>query len=141
MRNKVLYLAFSLISTCILIQACQSEDQLTYARYYVNGKVLYETHCQNCHAADGSGLKNLYPALTDTLFLKENKTNLACIIKYGLNQKLIINGKTYEEKMPGNDRLSDIDVTQLLVYISNSFGNNLGSFDMQEVSKQLKSCR
>lgn len=141
MRNKVLYLAFSLISTCILIQACQSEDQLTYARYYVNGKVLYETHCQNCHAADGSGLKNLYPALTDTLFLKENKTNLACIIKYGLNQKLTINGKTYEEKMPGNDRLSDIDVTQLLVYISNSFGNNLGSFDMQEVSKQLKSCR
>ena len=141
MRNRVLYLLFVLISTVIMVQACQSEDQLTYARYYVNGKGLYEAHCQNCHAADGSGLKNLYPALTDTLFLRENKTNLACIIKYGLNQKITSNGKTYEEKMPGNNQLSDIDVTQLLVYISNSFGNNLGSFDMQQVSKELKSCR
>ena len=100
MRNNLLYLLFGLISTGIMVQACQSEDQLTYARYYVNGKGLYEAHCQNCHAADGSGLKNLYPALTDTLFIRENKENLACIIKYGLNQKLTINGKTYEEKMP-----------------------------------------
>lgn len=141
MRNKVLYLLFGLIASCIIFQACQSEDQLTYARYYVNGKGLYEANCQNCHAADGSGLKNLYPPLTDSLFLKENKARLACIIRYGLNEKITINGKTYEEKMAGNNQLSDIDVTQLLVYISNSFGNKLGSYDLPEVSEELKNCR
>ena len=59
MRNKVLYLAFSLITLLIAFQACQTEDQITYARYYVNGKGLYEKYCQNCHAADGSGLTSL----------------------------------------------------------------------------------
>jgi mono/diheme cytochrome c family protein len=141
MRNKVVYLLFGLISTGIMVQACQNEDQITYARYYVNGKGLYESHCQNCHAADGSGLKNLYPPLTDSLYLKKNKDNLACIIKFGMNQKVFIHGKAYEEKMPGNNQLSDIDVTQLLVYIGNSFGNKLGGYDMQEVSRSLKNCR
>lgn len=140
MRNNVLYIIFAVTSLFLIFQACQTEDQITYARYYVNGKGLYEKHCQNCHAADGSGLKNLYPPLTDSLYLKSNRAKLACIVKYGFSEMITINGQAYEEKMPANSHLSDIDVTQILVYISNSFGNNLGNFDMAKVSAELKDC-
>ena len=141
MRNRALYVLFIISSVCIIFQACQSEDQITYARYYVNGKGLYETHCLNCHAPDGSGLKNLYPPLTDTTYLKNNQSKLACMIKYGMNDTISVNGQVYDNNMPSNTQLSDIDVTQILVYIGNSFGNKLGAFDMKEVSAALKECR
>jgi mono/diheme cytochrome c family protein len=141
MRNKVLYLAFSLITLLIALQACQTEDQITYARYYVNGKGLYEKYCQNCHAADGSGLKSLFPPLTDSLYLKHNRARLACIIKYGQNQKIKINGKLYEGNMPANTPLSGIEITQILVYIGNSFGNKLGNFELETVNGELKKCK
>ena len=141
MRNKALYILFVIVSIGIIFQACQTEDQITYARYYVNGKGLYETHCQNCHAADGSGLKNLYPPLTDTAYFKNNRSKLACMIKYGISDTITIHGQVYDGNMPSNTELSDIDVTQILVYISNSFGNNLGRFDMKQVSTELKECR
>ena len=141
MRNRLLYSLFGIISFCIIFQACQSEQEITYARYYVSGKGLYEKHCQNCHAADGSGLKKLYPPLTDTTYFKNNKNKLACIIKYGMDEKITINGQVYEGKMPPSTQFADIEVTQILVYISNSFGNKLGSFDMKEVSAKLKECR
>ena len=141
MRNKVLYLIALTSCIGIFLQSCKTENEITYARYYVNGKGLYETHCQNCHAADGSGLKNLYPPLTDTTYLKNNKDKLACIIKFGLNDSITVNGQLYDSNMPSNTQLSDIDVTQILVYIGNSFGNDLGSFDMNGVSKALNNCR
>ena len=141
MRNKTLYFLFTIASLCIIFQACQSEDEITYARYYVNGKGLYETHCQNCHAADGSGLKNLYPPLTDTSYIKTNRSKLACMIKYGISDTITVGGQVYDNPMPANTHLSDIDVTQILVYIGNSFGNKLGTFDMKEVGAALKECR
>ena len=141
MRNRVLYILFTVACICILIQACQSEEEIVYARYYVNGKGLYEKYCQNCHAPDGSGLKNLYPPLTDTVYMKDNLGKLACIVKYGINDTITVNGRIYDSKMPATTELTDIDVTQILVYIGNSFGNNLGTFDMKEVNSRLKECR
>lgn len=141
MRNRLVYILFVLFSIGMLLHACQSEEEITYARHFVNGKGLYEKHCQNCHATDGSGLKNLYPPLTDTAFIKTNKSKLACIVKYGMDEKITVNGQVYEGKMPSNTTLADIEVTQLLVYISNSFGNKLGGFDTKEVSVDLKECR
>lgn len=140
-RNNCLYIGFTLCAVFLIFQACQTEDQITHARYYVNGKGLYEKYCQNCHAADGSGLRSLYPPLTDTLYFKENRARLACIVKYGLSEEITINDQLYEEAMPANTHLSDIDVTQILVYIGNSFGNKLGSFDIAQVNAELKECR
>ena len=77
MRNKAVFLSFALFAAFLIIQACQSEHELNYARYYANGKQIYEQHCQNCHGSDGQGLARLYPPLTDTLFLKKNKNRNA----------------------------------------------------------------
>lgn len=140
MRNKVLYIGAVLAVCSIIFNACQNEQQINYARYYVNGKGLYERYCQNCHNQDGTGLKSLYPPLTDTLFLRQQKDRLACIIKYGLSGKLRINGKDYQDNMPANTQLSDIDIAQIIVYITNSFGNKQGFYDVVQANADLKKC-
>ncbi|MGB4773850.1 MAG: cytochrome c [Daejeonella sp.] len=140
MRNKLVYIFLTLLICSSLFYSCNTEDEITYQRYYVNGKGLYEKHCQNCHNIDGKGLANLYPPLTDSIYLKQNKYRLACIIKYGLSGKIKVSNQYFEGQMPANGQLADIDIAQIIVYITNSFGNKQGFYDAKTVNKDLKNC-
>ncbi|MDQ7950001.1 MAG: cytochrome c [Pedobacter sp.] len=123
-----------------LIYSCQDAEQLEYQTYYSNGQTLYQTYCQNCHGEKGEGLGLLTPPLTDSLFLKNNRTVLACIIKNGATTPVTVHGKTYEEKMPAFPKLADIDIAQIIVYVTNSFGNKMGMYPYADINKDLKSC-
>lgn len=141
MRNSLIYSFLFLFSMAIIIQSCQNEDSITYKRYYVNGKGLYEKYCQNCHGSDGKGLGTLYPPLTDSTYLIPNKKKLACIIRNGQSEQITINNVAYQGQMPANNTLADIDIAQIIVYISNSFGNKQGHYDQAEVAKDLAACK
>jgi mono/diheme cytochrome c family protein len=130
-----------LISIGISFYACQSEEEITYARYYTAGKQLYESKCENCHGHDGAGLAMLYPTLTDTTFLKQNKEKLACYIKNGLQGPIQVSGKNYEGIMPAQATLSDIEIAEIITYITNSFGNKQGFYPYQQVRDDLQKCR
>lgn len=141
MRNSLIYSCLFLFIMAMIIQSCQNEDSITYKRYYVNGKGLYEKNCQNCHGADGKGLGTLYPPLTDSTYLMTNKKKLACIIRNGQSEQITINNVAYQGQMPANNTLADIDIAQIIVYITNSFGNKQGHYDQAEVAKDLAACK
>lgn len=141
MRNRLLYSLILLTLGVIFFQSCSSEQQLDYQRYFVNGKGLYEKNCQNCHGANGEGLGKLYPPLTDTAYLSKNRAALACIIQKGLKGKITVNHVSYETDMPGNPALADIDIAQIIVYITNSFGNKQGFYEQGQVKADLQGCK
>lgn len=140
MRNSVIFFTIALFTCAFIFDSCQSEQELNYARYYSTGKLIYEEHCQNCHGNDGKGLAKLYPPLNDSLFLKNNKKKLACIIKYGLNDTILINGVEFSNKMPAESHLADIDIAAVITYITNSFGNKLGFYTVANATADLKTC-
>ena len=140
MRKYIILAIFSLtIST--IIYSCQSASEIELASYISNGKDIYIKYCQNCHGANGEGLGELAPPLTDSTFLKENKSKLACFVKNGVKEQMIINGKTYNEKMPAFKQLENIDIAQVIVYVTNSFGNKQGMYQHQLVENDLKNCK
>lgn len=139
--RKYLLFGLYLAAVSAVIYSCQSASEIDQAKYMSGGKDLYIANCQNCHGSNGEGLGELAPPLTDTVFLKENKAKLACIIKNGANEPMLINGKTYEGKMPGFANLHDIDIAQVIVYITNSFGNKQGMYPYQQVAEDLKNCK
>jgi mono/diheme cytochrome c family protein len=141
MRNKIIYSVLLALGFGIIIQSCQSETSINYKRYYVNGKKIYENNCQSCHGADGKGLGTLYPPLTDSTYLKVNKNKLACLIRNGQEGEITINNISYDGLMPGNETLADIDIAQVIVYITNSFGNNQGFYDAAAATSDLKTCK
>ena len=130
-----------LFAIIAIIISCQNQETIDLQNYLSNGKDIYKTKCQNCHGENGEGLGKLAPPLTDSVFLNNNKARLACIIKNGTAEKLIINGKEYQEKMPAFPELADIDVAQVMVYITNSFGNHQGFVPYNKVSVQLQQCK
>lgn len=125
----------------MVFQSCQDEASITYKLYYVNGKGLYEKKCQSCHGADGRGLGTLYPPLTDTTYLRTNKNKLACIIRNGMSGPISINNISYDDNMPGDENIANIDLAQVITYINNSFGNSQGLYDLKSLEADLKACK
>ncbi|MFM6975306.1 MAG: c-type cytochrome [Sphingobacteriaceae bacterium] len=141
MSSRLIILALLITGIVFLsIPSCQSESEITYLRYYTSGKKLYEANCQNCHNSDGNGLAQLYPPLTDSIYLKQNKTKLACYIKYGLSGEIQIAGKAYNAQMPAQKNLSDIEIAEIVTYVTNSFGNKQGFYGADMATKDLKNC-
>jgi mono/diheme cytochrome c family protein len=139
---KLRVIAFIAIVLCVIIVSCQSDAEQEFKRYYGAGTLVYKAKCQNCHGEKGEGLSSLIPPLTDTSYLKKNKSQLACFVKYGIKETIItVNGKAYEGAMPANVDMPAIDVAEVLTYIGNSFGNKMGVITVDEVNADLERCK
>lgn len=101
---------------------------------------LYQQNCANCHMTDGTGLKSLYPPLAGADYLSQFETKLPCIIKHGIQGELFVNGKQYNQVMPANEDLSDIDIANLVNYIRNEWGNKHPHIPLKKVQSILKEC-
>ena len=129
----VIFLALSVF----ILAACQSEQEIEFARYYSGGMVIYQSKCQNCHGSDGKGLAALIPALTQ---LKTDKTILPCLVKYGSKSSPNPADKTFSSEMPATD-LPPVDIAKVLTYVTNSFGNKMGTITTQQVENNLTDCK
>lgn len=105
------------------------------------GAKLYRYHCANCHSDDGTGLRGLYPPLSGADYLVNQEEGVACLIRNGASGPMIVNGRTYNQIMPGNQLLTDQEITILINYIRNSWENNLGEVPYAKVKEQLDSCK
>ena len=91
--------------------------------------------------ADGSGLKGIIPPLKNSAYLKDNQGNLVCLIRKGITGKLNVNGKDYKQPMPGNPKLTQGDITNIINYVNQAWGNNFGIIKYDEVLRQFETCR
>ncbi|MFD0794102.1 c-type cytochrome [Mucilaginibacter litoreus] len=140
MRVKIIIFLVLLIPAVIC--SCQNDSELEFKRYYTGGAQLYKQKCQNCHGNNGEGLTSLIPPLTDTIFLKKNKNLLACIVRNGITENILtINSKAYEGSMPANTDMAPVDIAKVLTFITNSFGNKQGTITVDEVEKDLSTCK
>lgn len=124
--NKMLLV---LISTLLFFARCTGAHE--------SGKRVYDSYCANCHLDDGKGLGALIPPLANSDYLSVNRSKLPLIVRYGLQDTIVVNGITYAEKMAGMPGLNEIQVTNLLNFIGQSWGNNVEPFTFEEVKKTL----
>jgi mono/diheme cytochrome c family protein len=110
------------------------------AHPYTQGANLYKAYCVNCHIEDGTGLVALIPPLALADFLSSNRDIVPCIIRYGSNGGLKVNGTTYMEPMPGFKNLNEVEISNLINYINSSWGNRLSETSPEEVLEALGKC-
>lgn len=133
-KTKFLPWAAGIAALLTLTQCFYTDDQN-------EGQRLYTQNCANCHMDDGSGLRNLIPPLAEADYLETNRDQLACIIQHGQTGNIVVNGKNYNQGMPGFEHLSAGQITNILNYVQTNFGNNNPRFTIKEVEKQLFGCR
>ena len=125
------------------IYACSTSTSSSpkFNQYYVNGEQLYLQHCSNCHQKNGSGLGRVYPPLDSSDYMQGRLEDVICLIKNGKDGELIVNGKSYNQAMPGVATLTDLEIAEIATYIYNTWSNDAGSIvEVTSVSQILLKC-
>jgi len=107
---------------------------------YRQGAALYAQHCANCHMQDGTGLGGNIPPLAGSDYLSANPARVACVIQYGLSDTISVNGKIYKFPMAAVSGLNNLEIANIINYISNSWGNSLGYTSLERVDQALEAC-
>jgi cytochrome c551 len=145
---RIKSLGFGILAIFIFA-ACQSgssskENTLASIRdtkvlqYAIEGKILYENYCANCHQKDGTGLGKLIPPLFESDYMLEDIGRTAQIIKYGQNGEITVNGQVYDQAMPANPKLTNLEIAQIMTYLYNIWGSKQGVIDANAVGGYLK---
>lgn len=130
--KRLLSLCF--LTTMVLLASCDYQP-------YKQGRNLYNFYCATCHMDNGSGLKGLFPPLAEADYLTNNQEHLACIIRYGLSDTILVNQKTYNQAMPGVKDLNEVQITNVINYINHSWGNKLQHVKVEDIQKSLLNCK
>ncbi len=107
---------------------------------YQEGERLYTAYCSNCHMEDGWGLKGLIPPLANADYLSNYKSQIPCIIRYGIKGEIIVNGKTYNTEMAGIQGLTDVQINNIINYINHAWGNQVEQSNIKDVRRYLDAC-
>ncbi len=147
-----LAIKFLAMGALMLLTYCQSRyeneatqdlsqaERVRYQQYMVQGQVLYRAHCSNCHQEDGTGLRRLIPPLTQSDYLLADVDRTLCLIKNGLQGPIVVNDTSYNQMMPANKALRDIEIAQIATYIYNEWGHAEGFIPTTRVADALDQC-
>ena len=119
--------------------SCQSAEELKSEQYFAEGYQLYTTNCANCHQADGKGMANLYPPLVGSKMIQD-KIAMSCIIRNGMKDTIIVNGKAFSRPMPANAALKELEIAEIITYVNMKWGKDSIYTPTETVIKALESC-
>jgi glucose/arabinose dehydrogenase len=101
------------------------------------GAKLYNTYCGICHQRNGLG-NDRFPPLSASEWVVGDKMLPIHIVLNGLDGEFNVKGKSYNNRMPRLNLLSDESIAQILTYIRQNFNNNASAVTSQDVLKARK---
>lgn len=101
------------------------------------GKEVYTAQCLSCHQEQGEGIEDVFPPLAKSDYLMADKTRSIKQTLHGVSGEIKVNGNIYNGEMSGFD-LTDEEVSDVLNYIRNSWGNKGAAITPQEVAAARK---
>lgn len=138
---------FSILSLTIVLMSCGGNgpslpperdvpNQNVGAEKYPEGAKVYQSNCVACHQDDGTGIAGSFPPLANSDYLLADKNRAIRQIVNGSNEKMVVNGVTYESNMPAQN-LNNQQVVDVMNYILNQWGNDGGEVSLADVENAL----
>ncbi len=133
MRKLIFVIGFLLSVASVNAQVKKSGSTSNNSPSLLKGKAVYTQYCLPCHQVDGSGVMNMNPPLIATAYVLGDKTQLINILLKGLSKGVVIDGDKYTNAMPAVNNLTDQQISDVLTYVRNSFGNKASNVTAAEV--------
>lgn len=125
---------------CIIIFYISSAfyQKFDLARSIERGKEVYTTYCITCHMEAANSTPGVYPPLAKSDYLKKPIDSLITVVIEGQTGEIVVNDTTYNGQMLPFNYLTDEQVSDVLNYTRNSFGNELKDPVLPEKVKTLR---
>ncbi len=110
------------------------------------GQSDFEKTCAACHQVNGQGLPGVFPPLAGSEWVMEGKPDRMIAIVMdgldGLDGPVQVRGQTYNGQMPSHlSALSDEQVSAILTYVRQSWGNQAAAVSPSEVARYRSKSR
>lgn len=135
MRRRLIPFNVIIVAGLLVLLSLGPDQSKPPKEVMERGKALYEKECLSCHQQDGLGVQRLNPPLAKTKWVLGPKNQLIKIVLNGLNDPIEIDGETYYNPMPAHLHLNDQQISDVLTYVRNSFGNAAVAITPTEVKK------
>jgi mono/diheme cytochrome c family protein len=136
-KSILLFVLTVLAAVFFLSFSVQRQVPFDLKASIARGKEAYIAYCISCHMENGEGLEAVYPPLVKADYLMADQKRSIQQVLYGAKGEMKVNGKVYNMEMTGFD-LSDQEVSDILNYIRNSWGNKAGAIKPEEVKAARK---
>ena len=120
MTRTILLLA--LISGLIILAPSAYAQTAELKASMERGKEVYASYCTTCHMENGEGIETVYPPIAKSDYLMADKKRAILQVMNGASGEMKVNGVVYNGEMISFG-LSDEEVSDVVNYIRNSFGN------------------
>ena len=129
-----------LVSMCAMLIGSMSAlaQKFDLKASITRGKDVYTAQCLSCHLEQGEGIENVYPPLAKSDYMMADKKRSINEVLHGLTGPIKVNGVTYDGVMTGFEMLSDQEVSDVMNYVRNSFGNKGAAVTPEEVKASRK---
>ncbi len=135
MRRLTIVLTFFVSFICLM--SFRGVQKFDLKASIERGKEVYNAQCITCHMEKGEGIEGVFPPLAKSDYLMADKNRSIRQILEGASGEMTVNGKTYNGEMPAID-LTDEQVSDVLNYVRNSWGNKGPAVTPSEVKGQRK---
>lgn len=126
--------------TCMIIFFISSAfyQKFDLAKSIERGKEVYTTYCITCHMEAGNSTPSIYPPLAKSDYLKKSIDTLINVVLEGQTGEIVVNDTTYNGQMLPLNYLTDEQISDVLNYTRNSFGNKMKDPVLPEQVKALR---
>ena len=132
-KSRIFFVSISLVFICLSFTYQTFDLNASIAR----GKEVYTTYCMSCHMDEGQGMESMFPPLAKADYLMADTKRSIQQIIYGANIEMKVNGTVYNTEMVAVD-LKDNEVSDVLNYVRNSFGNKGNAVTPDDVKATRK---
>lgn len=115
-------------------------EKVKYRQYFNNGRRLYLDNCSNCHQKDGTGLVRLYPPIKDSDYFQKEPDRIVCIIRHGQTGEILVNGISFNQPMPANPEMSNLEIAELTTYLYGMWSEGDSLFRPGQIRDLLELC-
>jgi mono/diheme cytochrome c family protein len=134
---RELIIASTLLVLVISLMSFQNNQKYDLQASIERGKEVYGMHCITCHMEKGEGIESAFPPLAKSDYMMADKNRSIKQTLEGATGEMKVNGVVYNGEMPAVD-LTDEQVSDVLNYVRNSWGNKGPAVTPSEVKAQRK---
>jgi len=131
---KKAYILFVVLAAAITSFNFTTTQDAALKKSMTDGKDLYEGICMACHLNEGQGIAGVFPPLAKSDYLMKDLDRSIKVLIEGQQGEITVNGKKYNGAMPATG-LDDQDISDVLNYIRNSWGNKGDKVSKEQVAK------
>jgi mono/diheme cytochrome c family protein len=128
---------FTVLIAAIVFASFQKKPAFDLKASVTRGQEVYVTYCVSCHMEKGEGLEGVFPPLAKSDYLMADKKRAIVQTLKGVKGPMKVNKVSYDAEMQGFD-LNDQEVSDVLNYVRNSFGNKGVAVTTDEVKAARK---